>query len=80
MNQRDFFRVSNLKTVFKNRSLRSKYVFTYEPTGERYYTVDGKKVTIEKFNEMFPIEFKKISSKGDNPDIRKNWVNGGKSY
>jgi hypothetical protein len=29
---------------------------------------------------MFPIEFKKISSKGDNPDIRKNWVNGGKSY
>lgn len=72
--------VGNIRQVLNNRNKRLKYTFTYLPNGENYYMVDGKKVSVKEFNEMFPIEFKPLMQKGANYDRTKNWLHGDKSY
>lgn len=71
---------TNIQEVVENKKLRNLYIFTYEPSGKHYYTVNGKKMSMAKFNEMFPIELIKHNPKGSNFDKTKNWMNGQKSY
>ena len=72
--------VGNVKEVMANKLARSKYTFTYKSNEDCYYTVDKKKLTIEEFNTLFPIEFKPPAPKGENYDRTKNWLHGDKSY
>ena len=71
---------TNIQEVIENKRLRNLHIFTYESSGKNYYTVNGKKVKTEKFNDMFPIELIKRNPKGSNFDKTKNWMNGEKSY
>jgi hypothetical protein len=72
--------VGNIQRVIENKINRQSYLFTYQPNGNNYYLVNGEKVSIEKFNELFPIEFKPYSSNTENPDKTKNWIQDKKSY
>lgn len=67
--------VGNIKEVIENKEKRNKYLFTYERNGNNYYTVDGRKVSVEAFNRMFPIKFKRNLNKGKNCDGTKTWMN-----
>lgn len=75
-----FLLVGNVKQVLENRNQKLKHTFTYLPNGDSYYLVDGKKVGVKEFNEMFPVDFKPPITKGANYDRTKNWVHGDKSY
>lgn len=72
--------ITNLQEVIKNKQERNKYMFTYEPNGLCYYTVNGKKINPIDFDKMFPIEFKRSLKKGENSDRTKNWIYNKKSY
>jgi hypothetical protein len=72
--------ISNLHEVIMNKEKRSSYTFTYKFNGESYYTVGEQKITPDKFNSLFPIEFKFESKKGKNSDRTKSWMQGEKSY
>ena len=72
--------VGNLKEIIDSKNKRNNYTFTYNSNGNNYYTVDNKKLSIEEFNEMFPIEFKPQNKKGRNSDKTKSWMHGEKSY
>jgi hypothetical protein len=71
---------TNIQEVVKNKAIRNSYVFTYEPSGKCYYTVNGKKISLGKFNSMYPVDLIKHNPKGANSDKSRNWINGEKSY
>lgn len=75
-----FLLVGNITEVLKMRNERCKHTFTCQPNKEHYYTVYGKKVSVQEFNQMFPVDFKPIEEKGSNPDRTKSWMHGSKSY
>lgn len=71
---------TNIQEIVKNKALRNLYIFTYKPDGKNYYTVNSKKISVDQFNEMFPIQLTKHNPKGNNYDKTKNWMHGEKSY
>ena len=50
--------ISNLQEVITNKEKRNSYTFTYKFNGESYYTIGDTKLTTDKFNLLFPVEFK----------------------
>jgi hypothetical protein len=75
-----FLIVENIQEVVSNKMKRNQYTFRIEPTGESYFIVDGRKVSEEYFNQMFPIELRPYRPKGANSDRRNNWMHGDKCY
>lgn len=80
MKKERYIKVGNIHEIVRNKRERCNYVFTYEATGENYYVVGDKKLTIDEFHKMFPIDIKPPVNKGLNSDRTKNWINGEKSY
>jgi hypothetical protein len=77
---RNAIKVDNIQEVVANRNIVKTTPFVYKSTGESYYLLDGKKVSIEDFESMFPLDLKPVAPKGANYDKTKNWVFGDKSY
>jgi len=63
----------------KNKSMRINTPFCVESDGTAYWIVNGKKITPERFNAIYPISgslqtlWDKKYAKGENPDKRNLW-------
>jgi hypothetical protein len=55
--------ISNLQEVIRNKEKRNSYTFTYKYNGESYYTIGDTKLTADKFNLLFPVEFQPANRK-----------------
>lgn len=69
---------TNLTEVLKNKELRSKFTFTYESSGNYYYTDGSITYSVEAFDKIYPVVLKRIYPKGKNFDGTKNWMNDDK--
>jgi len=67
---------TNIKTVIRNRQLRSQYTFRYNELGEGRWIKDITSMTDEEFNKLYPIKVKKLLTKGQNCDGKKRWIDG----
>lgn len=70
----------NIQEVIKNKYRRSLFLFRYNPDGTCYYELGGIRLTIEQFEERYPIELIPFFNKGENSDRTKNWIYNKKSY
>lgn len=74
-------RVTNISKALESERLRSNTPFVFIPYSESYYLHEGKEISENQFNILYPIErLQKTSYKGENSDRSKNWINDVKSY
>jgi len=75
MRSNQYFFNTNIIEVVKNKELRSRFTFTYESTGNYYYTDGINTYSVEAFDRIYPIILKRIYPKGKNSDGTKSWIN-----
>ncbi len=78
--KRYFHLAANLETVLINRRIRQSYTFRYNSKGVGKWIKGKRSFTPEEFDKMYPIAIIKPAPKGGNPDRKKNFLRGEKSY
>ena len=63
--------ISNWPVVMNNKQVRKAATFIYYPDGNSNYLYNGEVFDKDEFESMYPIDFKKVNIKGDNPDKTK---------
>lgn len=72
--------VNNVCDVVANKGIRASASFVYNPNGNSFYRYEGREIPEKEFEELYPIELKRINVKGDNVDKRQGFIHNKKSY
>jgi hypothetical protein len=70
----------NIQEVMENKLKRCKFSFRYNPDGTCYYEMGEYRLSVEEFENKYPIEILPLFRKGENSDRTKNWLYNKKSY
>ena len=74
-------KVSHIAETIAREAVRNSFNFVFKHTGESFFEKDGEVISVSDFEKMYPvIKLQPVSFKGANPDLKKNFVNGIKSY
>lgn len=78
---RPTLKVKNIPAVLEREAIRNSFNFTFLHTGENYFEKNGKRISVSDFEKNYPeIKLQPATYKGENSDIKKNWIHDGKSY